>query len=186
MATDRHRFWLPLSCGIGYAVLYLYAIGDLTLASPAVWDWRTAPLTLERLLNTRAPFRFEPVAIADAGHAVFLISPFNLLLAAILAGLLTANIHGMLYLRSNPQTCRAGRAGLVAGTAPALMAGGACCAPSLLLLLGLPGLGAFAGLFGWLVPLSIVALGLNRLWQHRQGAPAMLRSNTLWRIGSNN
>lgn len=173
MPTDRRRFRLSLACGIGYAVLYLYAIGDLALASPAAWGWRTAPLSLERLLDARVPFRFEPVAIADAGHAVFLVSPLNLLLASVLAALLTANIHGVLYLRSNPQTCRAGRIGLAAGAAPALMAGGACCAPSLILLLGLPGLGAFAGLFGWLVPLSTVALGLNRLWQRQQGAPPL-------------
>ncbi|MES1945331.1 hypothetical protein PC39_14487 [Salinisphaera sp. PC39] len=175
MPTDRHRHWLPFSCGIGYAVLYLYAIGDLAPASPAAWDWRLAPVTLERLLDMRAPFRFEPVAILDAGHAVLLLSPINLLLAAVLAGLMTVNIHGALYLRSHPRACRASRLGLAAGTAPALLAGGACCAPSLVLLLGLPGLGAFAGLFGWLVPLSIAALGLSRIRQRRQGAPSLVR-----------
>ena len=56
-----------------------------------------------------------------------------------------------------------------------LLAGGACCSPGLLLLLGIPALGAFVGLFSWLVPLSILLLGGARIWQHRQGAPPMFR-----------
>lgn len=185
MRPDRQQRWLPLIGGLGYGVLYLYAIGDLSFAPPPAWDWRRGALSLENLLSARAPFRYEAVAVAEAGYAVLLVSPLNLLVAALLGVLLAANIHGVLYLRSNPQACRPGRAGLAAGAAPALLAGGACCAPSLILLLGLPGLGAFTALFGWLVPLSVVALGLNRLWQHHQGAQAMLRRNTLWRIGSN-
>ncbi|PSQ91373.1 MAG: hypothetical protein BRD57_04630 [Proteobacteria bacterium SW_6_67_9] len=55
---------------------------------------------------------------------------------------------------------------------PALLAGGAYCAPALLLLTGLPSLGAFAGLFSGLVPLAIGALGVARWWQRRLGAPA--------------
>ena len=41
------------------------------------------------------------------------------------------------------------------GAWPSLLAGGACCAPSLLLLLGIPGLGAFVSLFAWMVPLAL-------------------------------
>jgi hypothetical protein len=57
---------------------------------------------------------------------------------------------------------------------PALLAGGACCAPSLLLVLGIPGLGAFVGLFAWLLPLSLLLLVLSRCWQRRRGAPRVL------------
>lgn len=175
MRTDGRLLWPAALAGLGYAVLYLYAIGDLSLAPPPAWDWRIGEISLERLLSARALFQFEAVAVAEAGYAVLLVSPLNLLVTALLAGLLAANIHGALYLRANPDTCRSSRGGLIAGAAPALLAGGACCAPSLILVLGIPSLGAFSALFGWLVPLSVVVLGLNRIWQHRQGVPGMTR-----------
>lgn len=176
MRTDRRkRFLLPPLSGLAYAVLYLYAIGDFSLTPPPAWDWRIGSLTLERLLSARAPFHFEAVAIVEAGYLVWLVSPLNLLVAGLLAGLLAANVHGVVYMRANPEACRPNRAGLAAGAVPALLAGGACCAPSLILLLGIPGLGAFAAFFAWLIPLSVLALGLNRIWQHRQGAAPMFR-----------
>ncbi len=174
MTDERRRFRLPWLVGLGYGLIYLYAIGDISLAAPPLWDWRVAPLSLERVVSARGPFLFEAMAIAEAGYAVLLISPLNLLITGLLSGLLAANIHGVLYLRANPDMCRPNRAGLVAGALPALLAGGACCAPSLILLLGIPGLGAFAGLFGWLVPLSLGLLACNRLWQRRRGAPGLV------------
>jgi hypothetical protein len=178
MRTDRRFLWPAALAGLGYAALYLYAIGDFSLTPPPAWDWRIGELSLDRLLSSRGPFQFEALAIAEAGYAVLLISPLNLLVTAMLGGLLAANIHGALYLRANPGICRPRRGGLIASAAPALLAGGACCAPSLLLILGIPALGAFSAFFGWLVPLSLVALGLNRIWQHWQGAPGMIRAGT--------
>lgn len=173
MTVERRRFALAWLVGLVYGMVYLYSIGDVSLAAPPLWDWRAAPLSLERALSARAPFVFEAVAIAEAGYLVLLLSPLNLLIAGLLAGLLAANIHGVLYRRAHPGLCRPSRGGLLAGAVPALLAGGACCAPSLVVLLGLPGLGAFSAFFGWLVPASLLLLGGNRLWQRRLGAPAM-------------
>lgn len=76
-------------------------------------------------------------------------------------------------LRRTPPACAVpgARTGLLASV-PALLAGGACCAPALLLLVGIPGLGALAGLFAWLIPLSLALLLASRWWQRRSGAPA--------------
>lgn len=68
-------------------------------------------------------------------------------IAVILGGLLAANLHGVIFICSHPATCKVGSGGLV-GAAPALFAGGACCAPSLILLLGIPGLGAISAFSG--------------------------------------
>lgn len=168
------RLWLPPIVGIAYGLFYLYVIGDLTLHGPPVWGAFLTEPTLERLLTARATLMFEAIAVIEMGWLVWLFSPLNLLLTIVLSGLLAANIHGVIYLRSRPMSCRPA-SGSVAGALPALFAGGACCAPSLILLLGIPGLGAFTAFFGWLMPLSVIALGLSRVWQHRLGAPPIFR-----------
>lgn len=176
MAADKHPLycWIPPIVAVLYGVGYLYAIGDIDVIGPPAWGAFLGELTPERLIAARAPFRFEPVAMVEAGYVVLLISPLNLLLTILLTGLLAANIHGVMYLRAHPE-CRVGASGTFSAAAPALFAGGACCAPSLVLLLGIPGLGAAAAYAAWLVPLSILALGINRIWQQRQGAPRLAR-----------
>ena len=170
-----HRLWIALLVGFAYGLFYLYAIGDLTLYGPPAWGAYLAELSLERMFTARSTLLFEAVAVIEMGWLVWLLSPVNLLLTVILAGLLAGNVHGALYLRAQPAQCRRGTGSALIGAIPALFAGGACCAPSLILLLGIPGLSAFSAVFAWLMPLSVIALGLSRIWQHRLGAPPMFR-----------
>lgn len=174
--TGRSRS-IAFAVGVVYGLFYLWAIGDITFYGPPAWGGYIAELSLDRALSARSTLMFEAVAVLEAGYLVWLVSPVNLLVAGVLCGLLAANIHGALWIRAHPVACRRGQGGTLAAALPALFAGGACCAPSLILLLGIPGLGAFAALFGWLVPISIVALGLSRIWQHRQGAPKLLAAD---------
>jgi len=173
-ATIEHwRGRIALLTAMVYAAFYLYAIGDIDIMSSSAWSLRTG--RLEHLFSTRSLFLFEAVMLVEVSRFVVLVSPMNLAIAAVLAGLLGANIHGALSLRFAPTACRAGGGkGTVAGALPALLAGSACCAPSLILLLGLPGLGALSAFFGYLIPLSAVALLLNRWWQRRRGAPPLM------------
>jgi len=106
----------------------------------------------------------------EAGVLVILLSSVNLLVATALAALLGLNLHGMLALRRTAQCTVISSAGVW----PSLLAGGACCAPSLLLL-GIPGLGAFVSLFAWTLPLAFFLLLASSLWQRLNGAPAVWR-----------
>ena len=161
---------VAVAVGLIYALGYLYALGDLSAAFRPVWDLRLGDPA--RLLDQRALFQFEAIAMLQAGALVWLISPLNLLIAGVLGALLALNIDGAWALWQRPAACGIGaRSSGVLAAVPALAAGGACCAPSLLLLLGIPGLGAFAALFAWLVPLSLLLLVASRYWQRRQGAP---------------
>ncbi len=172
--TTPGRLWIALLTGFGYGLFYLYAIGDLTFHGPPAWGAHLVDSPLQRVWAARSTLMFEAIAVIEMGWMVWLASPLNLFIAGVLSGLLAANLHGIMYIRAHPTTCGRARGGLL-GAVPALLAGGACCAPGLLLLLGIPALGAFVGLFSWLVPLSIVLLGATRIWQHRQGAPTMFR-----------
>ena len=165
---------LPIGAlAVLYALLYLYAIGDLDLGR-AGWSWQALDWQWSRLLARRGAWHFEAVAMLELGYLVLLLSPANLALAGVLAALLALNLHGALALRARAQCSLRQGAASSAGLWPALLAGGACCAPSLLLMLGIPGLGAFIGLFAWLLPLSLLLLVLSRFWQRLSGAPRVL------------
>ncbi|MDZ7749167.1 MAG: hypothetical protein U5K43_10275 [Halofilum sp. (in: g-proteobacteria)] len=161
--------------GLVYALVYLYALGDLSTLPEAAWGARMGEPA--RWLDQRGLLQFEAIAMLEAGRVLWLISPLNTVVAAALGALLALNLDGAWALWRRPAACGLGGTGSgVLAAVPALLAGGACCAPSLLLLLAIPGLGAFAGLFGWLVPLSLVLLVASRWWQRHQGAPGWARA----------
>lgn len=170
--THKHRKQ-AVCIGSLYGLLYLVVIGDISFIGPPAWDAYISNLSLEAMLSARGTMLFETVGVLEMGYFVWLVSPVNLLVCGLLSGLLAANVHGVLFFRSQPQSCSGGRRVLVAGGLPALLAGGACCAPSLILLLGIPALGAFGAFLGWLIPVSVLALSFNRLWQLKKGAPVM-------------
>lgn len=158
------------SVGAAYALGYLVALGDIGFGRGGGWGWQWAGDPW-RWLEARGLFHFEPVARLDAGTLVWLVSPLDVLLAAALGGLVALNLHGAVSLARGRAVCGSGTGGVLAAL-PALLAGSACCAPGLLLLLGIPSLGALAAFFGWLVPLSVLLLVATRLVQRRRGAPA--------------
>jgi len=168
--TPRRGGWIAVACGLAYAGLYLWALGDLDRGGTG-WHWQPVAVTLERALAMRAPFQFEAVAMAELGPVLWLVSPLNLAVAGALGLLLALNLDGALYLRWSA-ACSVGSShgALAGGALPALLAGGACCAPSLLLLLGIPGLGSFVAFFPWLIPFSLALLLGSRVWQRRRGA----------------
>jgi hypothetical protein len=167
MARTNPR-WLPITAlAVLYALLYLYAIGDLDFGRSG-WSWQALDWQWCRLLARRSAWHFEAVAMLELGYLVLLLSPANLTLAGLLAVLLALNLHGALALRAQARCSLRQSAASSVGLWPALLAGGACCAPSLLLLLAIPGLGVFVGLF------AAVAVAASRCWQRRRGAPRVL------------
>lgn len=179
--TAQGRRHIAAGSGLAYLAAYLFMLGDLTFGRHADWGARLAANWSELWLRPRSLFQFEGIAMIEGGFATLIVSPLNLLIAGILGLLVAANVHGALTLRQAPAQCSVSgsRAGLAAAV-PALLAGGACCVPALLLLIGVPGLGAVAGLFGWLIPLAFGLLVASRWWQLRLGAPRLMPSSPLY------
>ncbi|ATJ83922.1 hypothetical protein ACFPTY_12905 [Halomonas beimenensis] len=157
-----------LGTALGYALLYLWLVGDI--AGGGRGGLRLAFPAWERAFESRGALRFEPVGLIELGPWVWTFSPLDTLIALGLGGLLGANLAGLWRLRRAARQCpvKPPSGALLAGL-PALLAGGACCAPLLVIWLGLPIAGSLAVLAPWLVPLSCLALllGLWRLavWQ---------------------
>jgi hypothetical protein len=126
------------------------------------------------MFSTRAPYLFEPVMVLRTPYAALFLSPVNVLLGAVVAGLAAANIAVALAARDE-MACRAPRTrGLtrLLGVLPALLLGFACCVPAFLLALGT---GTAAAVLPFAVPLrpvfyplSLVLLTVSIVWGARK------------------
>ena len=143
--------------GLAYAGLYLWVIGDL---GPGGGGGLAARFPAwERIWQARGPLHFEPVGLIEAGPWIWIFSPLNTLLALGLGLLLGSNLVLGWRVRHAASHCpwRAPGGSLLASL-PALLAGGACCAPMVLIWLGLPLAGVLIPVLPWLLPLAALLL----------------------------
>lgn len=148
---------LVASVALGYGGLYLWMIGDL--GGGGAGGLHVAFPAWERVWEARGPFHFEPVGLVEAGPLVWTFSPVNTLVAWGLGLLLGTNLALGWRLRRVSRACGWQASGSTfLSSLPALLAGGACCAPLALIWLGLPLAGALASITPWLIPLATLLL----------------------------
>ncbi|EPC01141.1 hypothetical protein L861_11240 [Litchfieldella anticariensis FP35 = DSM 16096] len=146
---------------VGYALLYLWLTGDIAGGGSGA---HVSFPAWERVFEWRAPFQFEPVGLLALGPLMWTFSPVNAFLALAVGALVGLNVTAGWLAWRMPQTCRVRSAGVgLFAAVPALLAGGACCAPLVLIWLGLPIAGAVASIAPLLIPVAI-ALLLAGLW----------------------
>lgn len=145
------------SVALAYAGLFLWLTGDLGGGGSGGLH-STFP-AWERVWQARGPFHFEPVGLIDIGPFIWTFSPVNTLVAWGLGLLLGTNLALGWRLRRVPRACGWQASGSTfLSSLPALLAGGACCAPLVLIWLGLPLAGALASISPWLIPLAAFLL----------------------------
>lgn len=163
--------------GVGYLLVYLYAIRDLLPGGSGrgllvVRD----PLSL--LFRRTTTFSFEAVALLDVGVVTYEFSPVNLLVGLALAALVATNLAVSYLVWRQPAACgispgSAAGTGLL-GAVPALVSGSACCGPVVLLVVGIQASTAFITLFNVLLPVAAVALVASLLYVGRQVDPELV------------
>ena len=164
-----------LAAGVGYLVLYLVTVGDLSLASS-----RTGPLTirladdLSRAFASLGFFRFDAIALVSVGPVTYLFSPLNMLVTVVLSTLVGANL-ALSYLGwVQPRACGLeSSSGVLAGI-PALLSGAACCGPTILLVVGVQASATIITGFQLLIPFAFAMLVGSLLLIGRQVDPTLL------------
>lgn len=157
---------------VAYPVLYLVALGHLTLNGSGGIDLLVVSDPLARTFATRSPFNYEPIARLTVGPLLLLISPLNVLLAGLLAGLVAANAAVAVVATRAPQACGVrNRTGPLAGLL-GLLSGTTCCGPALFFLLGIQATGTLVSAFGVLVPAAALLLVVSLLLAGRGAAPS--------------
>lgn len=146
---------LALLLGVGYLVLFLAALRDLT---PGGEGFGFLSVPWQRMFERTGAVTFEPVAQVTIPGWTLLVSPLNLLIGSVLAGLAALNLVVTWIAFRQPAACRFNRSAGLLASIPALLAGSACCAPVLVLLLGLQLSSLMMSVFQALIPLSAALL----------------------------
>jgi hypothetical protein len=162
LAWRRTRRVVGISALV-YTVLYLYGLGDWQYGGQA-FRIQVSARVGEVLFRSVGPFQFEPVALLESPWVTFLFSPVNTLTALVLGLLVGLNIayaYVALAYRGNCSVASY-NSGLLGGTM-GLIAGSACCGPTIFLVLGVQATASVMAVFGWLIPLAGLFL-LGTLW----------------------
>jgi len=153
LSLRRYRRFLYVSAA-AYLAVYLVAIGDVTLGG----SWGLTVTDPSLALNRRAFASFEPVAAVSSPYVTALVSPVNIAVGAVLSALVGANLAFSYYTWRNPDSCGTTNASGLLSSVPALLAGTACCAPVVLLVLGIQASAALLAFFRFALPLSVLLL----------------------------
>lgn len=153
--------WIPfyrrVAVGLtgAYLLVFLFALQDFTLGGQGI-EFATIPL--DRMFQRTGTVTFEPIARLVLPGITLLISPLNLGIGAALASLAGLNLTVTWIAFRHPKACRFNRSTGVLATLPALLAGSACCAPAVLILLGIQATSMMIGVFQILIPASMILL----------------------------
>lgn len=145
---------------VTYLAVYLYAIGNLFYAPDTGFDLAVPVVDPLSHMFQPAPgqFAYEPIAIVGLGIAIYLFSPLNTALGTGLAVLVGANIALSYLAIVQPASCGVGASTGLLASIPAILSGSACCAPVVLLVLGITASGTLLTIFAWLLPVGIVLM----------------------------
>jgi hypothetical protein len=153
----RIRLYRRLAYSIAacYLLLFLIALQDITFSGR---DVQVLTTHWTRMFERTGTFTFEPIVQVTWPGATILLSPVNLAIGSVLSLLVGLNLAVTTLAFRSPAACRFPRGTGLLVSLPALLAGGACCAPTVVLLLGLQVTSAFMTVFQMLIPASVILL----------------------------
>ena len=149
---------------IGYLVAFLWAVGDLAVRPDVAAGLIVVDDPLGRMFDRTGPASFEAVAMVDTGVVRILVSPVNVAIGLLLAGLVGVNL-GLTYLAVvQPAACGIGTGSGLLASFPALLSGTICCGPVVLIALGIQASGLMLTMFAWLLPVGIGLLLVSQVY----------------------
>lgn len=146
---------LGVAMGLVYLVLFLIALQDISLGG-AGFEFLSIEWT--RMLDRTGAVTFEPIARLTIPGLTILLSPINILIGLGVAALVGLNLVITYIAFRQPSVCSFNRSTGFFASLPALLAGSACCAPAIVLILGLQVSSLFVTVFQTLIPVSVVLL----------------------------
>lgn len=162
-----------------YLLGFLYVIGDLAIRPGIGTGLIVVEEPLSRMLEPGpGPFAYEGIAVLDLGIVRYLFSPVNLLLGLGLSALVGLNLALSYLAVTQPASCGIGAGTGLLASVPALLSGTACCAPVVLIVLGIQASALVLSLFVWLLPIGVVALLVSLLYVATRIDPTVLDDDT--------
>ncbi len=171
----RYRTGLLVITGL-YLVAFLFAIQNLTL--PTGRDFAMLWADPALMFRRTGFLLFDAIAVIHTPLFTWLVAPLNLLLGLVISLLVGMNLMLSWIAWRQPRVCRVNGTAGTLGLLPALLAGGACCAPTLLLVLGLQATAALITTIQWMIPLALVLLLGSLVWVAQKTDSARLQDPT--------
>ena len=147
-----------------YLLSYLWATDHLQFREDAGFNWLVVNDPTARLLERRGPLSFEPVAFLEFGIGSLLFSPIDAAIGTLLATLVGLNLALAYLALVQPKACGIGAGAGAAASVPALLSGSVCCAPMILLVLGIQASGTLLTVIPWLLPVGVALLAGSLLY----------------------
>lgn len=161
LAARRYRLGLTTITGV-YLVAFLFAIQNLTL--PTGSDFSVLWVDPGLMFRRTGYLFFDAIAVIHTPLFTWLLSPLNVLLGLVISLLVSLNLLLSWVAWRQPRACQVNSTTGTLGLIPALLAGGACCAPTLLLVLGIQATAALITAVQWMIPLALVLLLGSLVW----------------------
>lgn len=151
------RLYRRVALGLGalYLFLFLVALQDISVGGSGL---QLLAVEWTRMFDRTGVVTFEAIAQVTLPGLTILISPLNILIGTVLAVLAGLNLTITWLAFRQPKACRFNRSTGVLASLPAFLAGSACCAPAIVLILGLQVSSLFVTVFQVLIPVSLVIL----------------------------
>lgn len=150
---------------VGYLGVYLYAIANLSLTPGAGVDLMVVHQPLARMVEPGpGRFIFEPIAQVDLWVIRILFSPLNTIIGLVLAILVGWNLALSYVAIRQPKACGLGTSSGFFASLPAVLAGSACCAPVVFLVLGITAGGSLLLILSWALPVGVILLILSLVY----------------------
>lgn len=159
-----------------YLVTFLWAMADIVIRTSAdigVTAVVDDPLS-QMFVPGPGPYTHEPVALIELGVATFAFSPLNTALGLFIAALVGLNLASTYLAVTQPAACGLGATSGLFASVPALLAGSTCCAPVILIALGIQAGGILLTAFSWLLPLGVIALLASQVYLAGQVDPTAI------------
>lgn len=166
---------LGIGAGLLYLLIYLMAIQNLVISGTDLTRFVQVPSVVvasdwtSKVLRPIAPFYFESVAaVYPVNHLTIFLSPVNLVMGALLGGLVAMNVAAAAYLIRTSRACGTRAYTGLLGALPGFLTGFACCVPTLALVLGAQFTVLLIAVRSYFFPFAVVALGLSLFWNVRR------------------
>jgi hypothetical protein len=168
LAIPRYRR-VSVAVGAVYLVLFLLALGDISAGGRG---FQVLTTEWTRMFDRTGALTFEPIAQLTTPGMTILVSPVNISIGMLLAVLAALNLTVTYLAFRQPRACRFNRSTGIMASLPALLAGSACCAPTIVLILGLQVSSLFITVFQVLIPVSVLLLLVTLVLILRRTDPA--------------
>jgi hypothetical protein len=179
-ATRRRDTWIVFTIAtVGYLLLYLWLLQNLFVGTGYGIGIEVVSEPLDRLFRSGpGTYGYEAIARVDLARVRLLFSPMNTAIGGAVALLVGANLTLSYLAVVQPRSCGIGAGTGLLASVPALLTGGTCCAPVLLLVLGVTASGTLLSLLSWLLPVGVVLLIASLIYLAGQISPAALAETT--------